>query len=280
MSTPEATVKHALADAFKQGLERLDAQLLLLHALGRQPGDRAWLIAHDTDALAADIKDHFTGLCARRATGEPLAYLTGRQAFYGLELQVDHRVLIPRPDTETLVDWALAILEGATEPAVLDLGTGSGAIALALKHERPDARVSGLDASPDALKVAAGNAARLKLDVDFSAGSWLAGVGGSYHLIVSNPPYIAAGDCHLPALSHEPSQALVSGVDGLDDIRTIIEAAPAKLQSDGWLLLEHGYDQAVAVRALLAGAGFIEVHSRRDLAGMERCSGGKLPRLG
>lgn len=280
MSGSVATVEQALANARGKGLDRLASQLLLLHALGRQPDDRAWLIAHDTDVLTTAIEDRFKALCERRAAGEPLAYLTGRQAFYGLELQVDPRVLVPRPDTETLVDWALAVLECATQPAVLDLGTGSGAIALAIKHECPEARVSALDASPGALEVAAGNALRLALEVDFAAGCWLEGVSSQYDLIVSNPPYIAGGDPHLPALAHEPTQALVSGADGLNDIRSIIGAAPASLRPGGWLLLEHGYDQAASVRALLAGAGFTDVHSRRDLAGIERCSGGKWPGLG
>ncbi|MBC7378058.1 MAG: peptide chain release factor N(5)-glutamine methyltransferase [Burkholderiaceae bacterium] len=280
MSGSVATVEQALANARGKGLDRLASQLLLLHALGRQPDDRAWLIAHDTDVLTTAIEDRFKALCERRAAGEPLAYLTGRQAFYGLELQVDPRVLVPRPDTETLVDWALAVLECATQPAVLDLGTGSGAIALAIKHECPEARVSALDASPGALEVAAGNALRLALEVDFAAGCWLEGVSSQYDLIVSNPPYIAGGDPHLPALTHEPTQALVSGADGLNDIRSIIGAAPASLRPGGWLLLEHGYDQAASVRALLAGAGFTDVHSRRDLAGIERCSGGKWPGLG
>jgi release factor glutamine methyltransferase len=275
-----ATVEQALANARGKGLDRLASQLLLLHALGRQPDDRAWLIAHDTDVLTTAIEDRFKALCERRAAGEPLAYLTGRQAFYGLELQVDPRVLVPRPDTETLVDWALAVLECATQPAVLDLGTGSGAIALAIKHECPEARVSALDASPGALEVAAGNALRLALEVDFAAGCWLEGVRSQYDLIVSNPPYIAEGDPHLPALTHEPTQALVSGADGLNDIKSIIGAAPENLRPGGWLLLEHGYDQAASVRALLAGAGFTDVHSRRDLAGIERCSGGKWPGLG
>jgi release factor glutamine methyltransferase len=275
-----ATVEQALANARGKGLDRLASQLLLLHALGRQPDDRAWLIAHDTDVLTTAIEDRFKALCERRAAGEPLAYLTGRQAFYGLELQVDPRVLVPRPDTETLVDWALAVLECATQPAVLDLGTGSGAIALAIKHECPEARVSALDASPGALVVAAGNALRLALEVDFAAGCWLEGVRSQYDLIVSNPPYIADGDPHLPALTHEPTQALVSGADGLNDIKSIIGAAPENVRPGGWLLLEHGYDQAASVRALLAGAGFTDVHSRRDLAGIERCSGGKWPGLG
>jgi release factor glutamine methyltransferase len=183
-------------------------------------------------------------------------------------------VLVPRPDTETLVEWALQCLDGRPAPAVLDLGTGSGAIALAIQHARPDARVAAVDASADALAVARANAARLGLPVRFAQADWLDGADHGLDLIVSNPPYIVAGDPHLAALRHEPLQALVSGADGLDDIRRIVRAAPEHLADGGWLLLEHGYDQAEAVRQLLAARGFAEVQSRADLAGIARCSGG------
>ena len=256
------------------GLERLDAQLLLLHTLGRPQNDRAWLVAHDSDALAPDAEMRYINLTRRRAAGTPLAYLTGQREFYGLSLQVDARVLDPRPDTETLADWALACLQGLPSPRVVDLGTGSGAIALAIKHTRPDAQVSAVDTSADALAVARANAQRLELDVHFSQGNWLEGLTQRHELIVSNPPYIAEGDPHLEALGHEPRQALTSGPDGLDALRAIVAQAPLRLASGGWLLLEHGWEQAQAVRSLLAQAGFADVQSRQDLAGIERCSGG------
>ncbi|VTU24579.1 Release factor glutamine methyltransferase [Variovorax sp. PBS-H4] len=273
-SQPPSTAAQMLAAAAALGVARLDAQLLLLHVLGRPSGDRAWLLAHDTDILVDPVWPAFASLCARRVTGEPVAYLTGEKEFHGLGLQVDARVLVPRPDTETLVDWALQSLDGRTSPKVVDLGTGSGAIALAIQRARPDAEVTAVDRSPDALAVARANARRLGLAVRFAEADWLEGAGLELDLVVSNPPYVAAGDPHLVALRHEPSSALVSGADGLDDIRRIVEAAPAHLREGGWLLLEHGYDQAASVRALLSRRGFIEVQSRDDLAGIARCSGG------
>ena len=266
-----------MAQAQAQGLARIDAQLLLLHTLGRADAGRAWLLAHDTDALPAGAQARFTALCQRRAAGEPVAYLTGVKEFYGLPLHIDARVLDPRPDTETLVDWALELLASVPAPRVLDLGTGSGAIALALQHQRPDAQVSAIDASADALAVAQANAARLALPVRFQHGNWLAGAMGMWDAIVSNPPYIAADDPHLAALTHEPLQALSSGADGLRDIRSIVAQAPAHLAPGGWLLLEHGWDQAEPVCALLQAAGFVQVQSRKDLAGIGRCSGGQWP---
>jgi len=267
-----ATVAQALRES---GLERLDAQLLLLHALGRDMGDRAWLLAHDTDEVGSEAEAAFQALCARRLAGVPVAYLVGRKEFFGLNLAVDARVLVPRPDTETLVNWALELLEGQPSPAVIDLGTGSGAIALAIKKHCPRANVEAVDRSEGALAVASANASALGLAVAFRRASWLEGAGPRYDLVVSNPPYIAEADPHLPALVHEPLEALASGTDGLRDIRAIVAAAPARLAPGGWLLLEHGWDQAEAVRGLLTGTGFAEVQSRRDLAGIERCSGGK-----
>ena len=273
MNTP--TIAQALTQAHTLGLPRIDAQMLLLHALERAGADRAWLLAHDTDAVEPAAHTQFIALCQRRAAGEPVAYLTGRKEFYGLALQVDARVLDPRPDTETLVDWALQVIAQLPAPRIADLGTGSGAIALALQSQRPTAQVLAVDASQDALAVAQANAQRLDLPVRFAQANWLAGIAGPFDAIVSNPPYIAAHDPHLAALTHEPLQALASGADGLDDLRAIISQAPARLAPGGWLLLEHGHDQADAVRALLAAQGFAQVQSRDDLAGIARCSGGQ-----
>ena len=272
------TFTDALRAAQAQGLPRLEAQMLLLHVLGQPPQARAWLLAHDTDVLPTDAAARLAVLIRRRLAGEPVAYLTGVKAFHGLQLHVDARVLDPRDDTETLVDWALALLPPARPAQVLDLGTGSGAIALAVARQRPAAQVLAVDASPDALAVARGNAERLGLTVALRAGDWFAPVAGArFDLVLSNPPYIAEANPHLPALAHEPRQALVSGADGLHDIRRIVAGAPAHLAPGGWLLLEHGWDQAGAVRELLAAAGLAQVQSRRDLGGVERCSGGRLP---
>ena len=271
------TLQQALSTALSQGLPRIDAQILLLHVLGRAGHDRAWLITHDTDTLPLATAAQFEALCQRRLAGVPAAYLTGRKAFYGLELQVDERVLDPRPDTETLVDWALEVLARQSAPRVVDLGTGSGAIALALQQQRPDAQVLAVDASTDALIVAQANATRLGLPVQFQHGHWLRGLAGGFDALVSNPPYIAATDPHLAALTHEPLSALASGADGLDDLRSIIAQAPAHLAPGGWLLLEHGHDQVEAVAALLQQAGLAQVQSRKDLAGIVRCSGGQRP---
>ena len=216
----------------------------------------------------------------QRAAGVPVAYLLGEQGFHGLTLQVQPGVLVPRPDTETLVEWALDVLKGRAAPRAIDLGTGSGAIALALLHARPDAVVEAIDQSADALAVAALNAKALGLDVALRQACWLEGAAGRYDLIASNPPYVRQDDPHLAALVHEPLSALAAGADGLDDIRAIVAQAPARLKTGGWLLLEHGWDQASAVRALLETAGFTQVQSRRDLAGIERCSGGVRLELG
>ncbi len=275
--TTSPTLAQALAQAHTLGLARIDAQLLLLHAVGRPDAGRAWLLAHDTDAMDEAVHAQFIALCQRRLAGEPVAYLTGRKEFYGLPLQVDARVLDPRPDTETLVDWALEVIAPLASPRVVDLGTGSGAIALALQSQRADAQVLAVDASTDALAVAQANAERLGLPVQFQPANWLAGVEGLFDAIVSNPPYIPSADPHLSALTHEPLQALASGADGLEDIRTIVAQAPTHLRPGGWLLLEHGYDQAEAVQALLATQGFTQVHSRNDLAGIARCTGGQWP---
>ena len=272
------TVAQAAAWAQTLGLPRLDAQVLLLHALGRAPHDRAWLLAHGDDPLNANVQATFAAHAQRRLNTEPVAYITGQKEFFGLTLHVDQRVLDPRADTETLVEWALSCLADTPTPDVVDLGTGSGAIALALKHARPDAQVSAVDASADALAVASANAKRLALPVDFHHGSWLVPLNGrTFDAIVSNPPYVASDDSHLAALKHEPLSALASGVDGLDDIRLIVRQAAQHLKPNGWLLLEHGYDQAQAVQDLLGNAGFTHVQSHADLAGILRCSGGRWP---
>jgi len=280
----QPTCAQALATTQTLGLERLDGQLLLLHALGKTPDARAWLLAHDTDELTAEVAQRFRAMSLRRASGEPLAYIVGSKEFFGLELQVDARVLVPRPDTETLVQWSLDLLQTPgipPVPRILDLGTGSGAIALAIAHSLRaagrQAHVVAVDASADALCVARENARRLGLDVQFIESHWLDKVSGHFDLIASNPPYIASADPHLAALVHEPLEALAAGVDGLDDIRQIVQQAPEHLQPGGWLLLEHGYEQAGAVRKLLTQQGFLQVQSRQDLAGIERCSGGQWP---
>lgn len=273
------TVRETLAGLQHSGLGRIDAQMLLLLALQHSPHDRAWLMAHDGDALAADAAERLQALVLRRQRGEPMAYLRGDQEFFGLTLQVDARVLVPRPDTETLVNWALQKVDVANNAVrVLDLGTGSGAIALAIAAQRPMASISATDASEDALAVAHSNAQRLGLPVQFHAGSWLDAVPGQrFDLIVSNPPYIADADPHLDALTHEPLSALKAGADGLDDIKSIIMNAANALVPGGWLLIEHGFDQAAKVRSLLQAAGFEQVSSRTDLAAIERCSGGQWP---
>lgn len=271
-----STLQAALLGAQKHGIDKLDARMLLLHALNKNPLDAAWLLAHGQDALKPGQAAAFGTACTRRRAGEPVAYITGQREFHGINLHVDARVLVPRPDTETLVDWALELLTGLTTPQVIDLGTGSGAIALALQKTRPDAHVTAVDNSADALTVAQANASRLKFPVVFVHSAWLAQVAGTFDLVVSNPPYITDADPHLPALAFEPRSALTAGPDGLDDIRQIIAQAPAHLRRHGWLLLEHGYDQAAAVAALLTQAGFGQVQSRPDLAGIARCTGGQL----
>ena len=269
-------VARALAHAGAQGLDRVDAFVLLGHVLGRP---RAWLIAHDDAALTAPQWAAFEAVCAERKRGMPVAYLVGQREFHGLLLQVSPAVLVPRPDTETLVDWALDLLPmlATDRPRVLDLGTGSGAIALAVAHGHPVADVCASDVSAQALAVAQANAQRLGLALNWRQGSWWqAWPGGeTFDLVLSNPPYIAAGDPHLAALVHEPLLALSPGGDGLDALRAIIQGAPQRLRPGGWLLLEHGHDQAPAVAALLRAAGLEQPQMRRDLAGQDRCSGAR-----
>ena len=275
------SVKKCLQASHEIGLDRLDAQILLLHALQKPTHDRAWLLSHDTDTIMPAQQQNFDRLIERRLAGEPVAYLVGSKAFFGLNLAVTADVLVPRPDTECLVDWALACMVASDAPSVLDLGTGSGAIGLAIKHNHSNANVTLVDASQAALDVALGNAASLGLvgiGLRGLQSNWFERVPADdrFDLIVSNPPYIADGDSHLAALVHEPLMALTSGADGLNAIRQIIHDAPRYLKSGGWLLLEHGFDQAAAVRELLLDRGFEQVTSRLDLNGIERCSGGTL----
>ena len=276
METDGWTVRRALAQA---GLVPIDAQVLLAHVLAK---DRAWLVAHDTDALDRGVLDRFFALAKRRRDGEPVAYLTGRREFHGLDLTVSPSVLIPRPETETLVEAALARLPADRPLRLLDLGTGSGAIALALAHALPRAHVLGVDASPAAVAVAQDNAARHSLaNARFVHGDWYRGIGDGvrFDAIVSNPPYVAERDPHLAQgdLRFEPPAALTAGPDGLGALRPIVAGAPAHLAAGGWLIVEHGYDQADAVRALLGDAGFTALASLRDLAGIPRVGAGRLP---
>jgi release factor glutamine methyltransferase len=270
-----ATVQSLLREAPAAALDPVDAELLLAHALGRS---RSWLYAHRDDPVDAVDADRFLVLLTRRAAGEPVAYLTGRRGFWSFDLRVTPDTLIPRPETELLVELALARLPAATDLHLADLGTGSGAIALALAHERRRARVVAVDVSAGALDVAHANAVELGLaNVEFRQGDWLAPLAGErFDLIASNPPYIAEGDPHLDDLRHEPSPALSSGRDGLDAIRTIAREAPPHLRPGGWLLLEHGWDQGAAVRGILRAAGFTDVMTDRDLEDRDRVTSGRL----
>ena len=280
-STPPLTVQQAIQFAQVQfGLTRLDAQMLLLHACQLPIHDRAWLLAHGDEVLSFETQKRYLDFLQRRARLEPLAYITGVKEFFGLQLHIDQRVLDPRPETETLVEWALTCLADTLEPRIADLGTGSGAIALALKHSLPSAQVTAVDASADAIAVATANAQSLGLEIATYVGNWCAPLTDqSFDLIVSNPPYVADGDAHLAQLPHEPISALVAGKDGLDDLRQIVTQAAEHLKPGAWLLLEHGFDQAQAVQDILGNQGFVSVQSRPDLAGIMRCTGGQWPRV-
>lgn len=264
-------------------LPRAEARRLLASLTG-QP--LTWFMAHGDDPADPDTTTRFQALAERRRAGEPLAYLLGQQEFYGRPFTVSPAVLIPRADTETLVETALEQLlllrrqRRAVPLSLLELGTGSGIIAITLALEAPDTEVHAVERSPEALAMAQQNAKALGADrIHWHAGSWWQALASPRHfdLIVSNPPYIAAGDHHLQQgdLRFEPPQALAAGPDGLDDLRIIIGGAPAHLSPGGWLLLEHGYDQEAPVQALLRDAGFAEVFTRRDLAGQPRVSGGR-----
>jgi release factor glutamine methyltransferase len=254
-------------------LDPLENRILLCHALGIS---RVGLITQSERALTQDEAAALSALVQRRLGGEPIAYIVGHREFFGLDFKVNPAVLIPRPDTELIVELAVERLP--PQGSMLDMGTGSGAIAVAAAHTRPDARVTALDVSEPALEVARANAAANGAGVRFLRSDWFAALGTeSFDLVASNPPYIAAGDDHLAQgdLRFEPAGALTDHADGLAALRTIVAGAPAHLVAGGWLLLEHGYDQAAQVRALLDAQGYTEVQSWRDLAGIERVSGGR-----
>jgi len=287
MPPMSSTIRQLLTEAQRQlaaALElpltdaRVDAQILMRRALGNV--SRAQLIAYDNAAPALVQADVFSALLQRRLRGEPIAYILGEREFYGLNLTVTPDVLIPRPDTETLVEAALARIPQSKPCRVLDLGTGSGAIAIAIAAQCPQAHVMGIDRSVGAVQVASENARRLQIgNIEFKVSDWFSAVGDAqFDMIVSNPPYIAAGDPHLSQgdLRFEPPTALASGADGLEDIRHLASEAPQYLASGGWLMLEHGYDQAARVAQLLVGAGLAEVASVADLSGIMRVTLGRM----
>jgi release factor glutamine methyltransferase len=253
---------------------RIEVQMLLQRTLQVA---RAYLLAYPERELSENETAVYEAMLQRRQAGEPVAHILGEREFFGLSFKVTPSTLIPRPETELLVELALQHLPSGHACRVLDLGTGSGAIALAIAHSRPDVEVVGVDASPAALEVARENAQRLGLrNANFVQSDWFSALAGQrFDLIVSNPPYIAAGDEHLSQgdVRFEPLSALASGADGLDDIRRIVAQAQGYLERDGWLLLEHGYDQAPRVREILLQGDYVRIFSARDLAGIERVSG-------
>jgi release factor glutamine methyltransferase len=273
-------VRHALVLATQRLGDRADAELLLLHVLQKP---RSWLYTHATDALETDVHKAYDALLDRREDGTPVAYLLGHRGFWTLDLEVTPATLIPRPETELLVELALQRLPRGFSGSVADLGTGSGAIALAIARERPQAQVVATDASAEALDVARRNAQRHAIgNVSFVHGDWLAPLADRrFALIVSNPPYIEAADPHLTCgdLRFEPAAALASGRDGLDDIRRIVGSAGSHLDPGGWLLFEHGWNQGEAARGLLHDAGYTDVFTAPDLEQRDRVSGGRPPLL-
>ncbi len=277
MTASPNSVDQALRAA-RMRIDAADAERLLLHALGRR--ERAWLFAHAGDALPAEAAERFESLLMRRERGEPVAYLLGRRGFWTLDLHVTTATLIPRPETELLVEQALMRIPSDRAVRIADLGTGSGAIALAIAMERSLALVIATDASRAALDVAQANAAAHEIrNVEFRQGDWWGALAGErFDLVVSNPPYIAHIDAHLDQgdLRFEPRAALASGVDGLNAIRVIVAGAPEHLHPGGWLLLEHGWEQGTAVRDLLRAAGFVDVATVRDLENRDRVTFGRL----
>lgn len=269
------TVAAALAGARAAGLSSLDAQVLLSRVLGVP---RTALIAGDDRLLTAGQDSRWIEWCERRAGGEPVAYLLGEKEFCGLMLEVTPDVLVPRPETERLVDWACELASAwPGPPSIVDLGTGSGAIALAIKHRLMHAQVTATDVSASALAVARRNAERLHLAIEIVESAWWAALAGRrFDIVVSNPPYIAGDDTHLEALKHEPRLALTPGRDGLSAVTAIVAAAGAHLAEGGWLLVEHGFDQAAAVRKCFEAAGLEAIDTRADLAGHPRASVGRL----
>ncbi|HTP63406.1 MAG TPA: peptide chain release factor N(5)-glutamine methyltransferase [Burkholderiales bacterium] len=260
------TVSEAISAA---GIDAREARLLLAEIAGFS---QASLAASPEQEIPFEVENAFLEFVERRKSGEPVAYILGRKEFYGLDLSVNPSVLVPRPETELLVDLALE----RDAASVLDLGTGSGAVALAIKHARPQCRVVAIDADLSALLTAKRNAAKLNLDIDFRHGRWFEPVAGErFELIVSNPPYVAVGDPHLAALRYEPKAALLAGPEGLDCIRDISRDVKKHLAPGSWLLLEHGKGQEGAVRALLREAGLESVTTWPDLAGIARIAGGK-----
>lgn len=275
MSHSPITLAEALRAAATR-IDRIDAELLLLHVVGR---DRTWLFLHERDGLGDADAAAFAALVARREVGEPVAYLSGTRGFWTLDLAVTPDTLIPRPETELLVELALERIPQDVDVCIADLGTGSGAIALAIASERPRAQVVATDFSEAALAVARQNAERNHIaNIEFRLGSWFAPLAGErFDLIASNPPYIESGDPHLGEgdLRFEPMTALASGVDGLDDLRVIANQATSHLKPDGWLLVEHGWNQGASVRALFETAGFADVQTARDLEGRDRITLGR-----
>lgn len=275
---PDATTAHSVGSALawaRTVIDPVDARVLLRHVL---ECSAAALVTRSGEALPPACWQRLEDLVRRRERGEPVAYLVGEREFYGRTFKVTPAVLIPRPETELLVELALAHCDHRRQPRLLDLGTGSGVLAITLALELPDASVCAVDRSRPALWVAMANAAQAGASISFVESDWFEGLGSErFDLIVANPPYVAGSDPHLEMgdLRFEPRLALAAGPEGLDDLERIVSTAPAYLEADGWLFLEHGYDQAAAVRSRLLDAGFVDVASWPDLAGIDRVTGGR-----